>query len=153
LWQSVGRKVQSRQTGDARARRRSRAPRSHDSRRCSHTLADPNIVYLLLMAGLIGLYFEFAHPGVIFPASPVRSPCSRARVVSSVAGQSYRLLLIFPRRRNVLRVDGTSRSSSVDQKLRSDHKSKTPPTPRIPSCHERLGDHHSDAEENSAAGR
>ncbi|HUA35263.1 MAG TPA: nodulation protein NfeD [Candidatus Binataceae bacterium] len=32
-----------------------------------NTLSDPNIVYLLLMAGLIGLYFEFAHPGVIFP--------------------------------------------------------------------------------------
>jgi membrane-bound serine protease (ClpP class) len=32
-----------------------------------NVLADPNIVYLLLMAGLIGLYFEFAHPGVIFP--------------------------------------------------------------------------------------
>ena len=31
------------------------------------TLADPNIVYLLLMAGLLGLYFEFAHPGVYFP--------------------------------------------------------------------------------------
>ncbi|MGO9606070.1 MAG: NfeD family protein [Candidatus Binataceae bacterium] len=31
------------------------------------TLSDPNIVYLLLMGGLIGLYFEFAHPGVFFP--------------------------------------------------------------------------------------
>jgi membrane-bound serine protease (ClpP class) len=31
------------------------------------TLADPNIVYLLLMAGLLGLYFEFAHPGVYLP--------------------------------------------------------------------------------------
>jgi membrane-bound serine protease (ClpP class) len=31
------------------------------------TIADPNIVYLLLMAGLLGLYFEFAHPGVYFP--------------------------------------------------------------------------------------
>jgi membrane-bound serine protease (ClpP class) len=31
------------------------------------TLSDPNIVYLLLMAGLIGLYFEFAHPGVFLP--------------------------------------------------------------------------------------
>lgn len=32
-----------------------------------NTLSDPNIVYLLLMAGLLGLYFEFAHPGVLFP--------------------------------------------------------------------------------------
>ena len=30
-------------------------------------LSDPNIVYLLLMGGLIGLYFEFAHPGVFLP--------------------------------------------------------------------------------------
>jgi membrane-bound serine protease (ClpP class) len=32
-----------------------------------NTLSDPNIVYLLLMGGLLGLYFEFAHPGVYFP--------------------------------------------------------------------------------------
>ncbi len=31
------------------------------------TLSDPNLVYLLLMGGLLGLYFEFAHPGVFFP--------------------------------------------------------------------------------------
>ena len=30
-------------------------------------LSDPNIVYLLLMGGIIGLYFEFAHPGVYLP--------------------------------------------------------------------------------------
>jgi membrane-bound serine protease (ClpP class) len=35
--------------------------------RVLNTLADPNIMYLLLMAGLVGLYFEFAHPGVFFP--------------------------------------------------------------------------------------
>ena len=32
-----------------------------------NTLADPNIAYLLMMAGLLGLYMEFSHPGVIFP--------------------------------------------------------------------------------------
>jgi len=32
-----------------------------------NTLADPNIAYLLLMAGILGLYMEFSHPGVIFP--------------------------------------------------------------------------------------
>jgi membrane-bound serine protease (ClpP class) len=32
-----------------------------------NTLADPNIAYLLMMAGLLGLYVEFSHPGVIFP--------------------------------------------------------------------------------------
>jgi len=30
-------------------------------------LSNPNIAYLLLMIGLAGLYFEFAHPGVILP--------------------------------------------------------------------------------------
>jgi membrane-bound serine protease (ClpP class) len=30
-------------------------------------LSDPNIAYLLLMAGLLGLYMEFSHPGVFFP--------------------------------------------------------------------------------------
>jgi len=30
-------------------------------------LADPNIMYLLMIAGVIGLYFEFAHPGVYLP--------------------------------------------------------------------------------------
>jgi len=32
-----------------------------------NTLADPNIAYLLMMAGLLGLYMEFSHPGVVFP--------------------------------------------------------------------------------------
>jgi membrane-bound serine protease (ClpP class) len=30
-------------------------------------IADPNIAYLLFLAGLLGLYFEFANPGVVFP--------------------------------------------------------------------------------------
>jgi membrane-bound serine protease (ClpP class) len=30
-------------------------------------LADPNIMYLLMIAGMLGLYFEFAHPGVYLP--------------------------------------------------------------------------------------
>lgn len=30
-------------------------------------LAHPNIAYLLMMAGLLGLYVEFTNPGVIFP--------------------------------------------------------------------------------------
>ncbi len=32
-----------------------------------NTLSDPNIAYILMMVGLAGLYFELAHPGVIFP--------------------------------------------------------------------------------------
>jgi membrane-bound serine protease (ClpP class) len=35
--------------------------------RMLNVLADPNLAYLLLMAGLLGLYFEFAHPGVVLP--------------------------------------------------------------------------------------
>jgi membrane-bound serine protease (ClpP class) len=31
------------------------------------TLSNPNIAYILMMIGLVGLYFELAHPGVIFP--------------------------------------------------------------------------------------
>jgi membrane-bound serine protease (ClpP class) len=30
-------------------------------------IADPNIAYILMLAGLVGLYLEFSHPGVIFP--------------------------------------------------------------------------------------
>jgi membrane-bound serine protease (ClpP class) len=35
--------------------------------RIINVIADPNIAYLLLMAGILGLYMEFSHPGVIFP--------------------------------------------------------------------------------------
>ena len=37
----------------------------HAARRC--VIADPTIAYLLMMAGLLGLYIEFTHPGVLFP--------------------------------------------------------------------------------------
>lgn len=30
-------------------------------------LTDPNLAYLLMLAGVLGLYLEFTHPGVIFP--------------------------------------------------------------------------------------
>jgi membrane-bound serine protease (ClpP class) len=32
-----------------------------------NVLADPNIAYLLMMAGILGLYMEFSNPGAIFP--------------------------------------------------------------------------------------
>jgi membrane-bound serine protease (ClpP class) len=35
--------------------------------RMLNTIADPNIAYLLMMAGILGLYMEFSHPGTIFP--------------------------------------------------------------------------------------
>ncbi|MBC7365129.1 MAG: nodulation protein NfeD, partial [Candidatus Aminicenantes bacterium] len=31
------------------------------------TIANPNLAYILLMLGLLGLYFEFANPGAVFP--------------------------------------------------------------------------------------
>jgi membrane-bound serine protease (ClpP class) len=30
-------------------------------------IANPNVAYLLMMAGLLGLYVEFTNPGVVFP--------------------------------------------------------------------------------------
>ena len=35
--------------------------------RLLNRLADPNLMYILMIAGLLGLYFEFAHPGVFLP--------------------------------------------------------------------------------------
>lgn len=32
-----------------------------------HTLSNPNIAYILMMIGMVGLYIELSHPGVIFP--------------------------------------------------------------------------------------
>ena len=32
-------------------------------------ISDPNIAYILMMIGLVGLYFELAHPGVILPGT------------------------------------------------------------------------------------
>lgn len=37
------------------------------SQRVLDLVADPNIAYLLMMAGLLGLYIEFTNPGVAFP--------------------------------------------------------------------------------------
>lgn len=35
--------------------------------RVLNAIADPNIAYLLMMAGALGLWVEFTHPGVLFP--------------------------------------------------------------------------------------
>ena len=69
LTQATGRKVQvaGRSVTLALADATVRRVRMTPGQQLLNTLADPNIVYLLLMAGLVGLYFEFAHPGVIFP--------------------------------------------------------------------------------------
>jgi len=37
------------------------------AQRLLNVLADPNIAYLLMMAGVLGLYVELTHPGVVFP--------------------------------------------------------------------------------------
>ena len=31
------------------------------------TLSNPNIAYILMMVGLLGIYFELSNPGAIFP--------------------------------------------------------------------------------------
>ena len=69
LTQASGRKVQvnGKQVTLALADAAVRRVRMTPGQLLLNVLADPNIVYLLLMAGLIGLYFEFAHPGVFFP--------------------------------------------------------------------------------------
>jgi len=48
------------------------APRIDDyqmrlGQRLLNVLADPNIAYLLMMAGVLGLYVEMTHPGLFFP--------------------------------------------------------------------------------------
>ena len=37
------------------------------AQRLLNVLADPNIAYILMMAGLLGLYIELSHPGVVLP--------------------------------------------------------------------------------------
>jgi membrane-bound serine protease (ClpP class) len=37
------------------------------AQRVLNVLADPNIAYLLMLAGMLGLYVEFTHPGLAFP--------------------------------------------------------------------------------------
>ena len=37
------------------------------SQRVLSVLADPNVAYLLMLGGLLGLYVEFTNPGVVFP--------------------------------------------------------------------------------------
>jgi len=37
------------------------------AQRVLNVIAEPTIAYLLMMAGMLGLYIEFTHPGVAFP--------------------------------------------------------------------------------------
>src|SRR5262249_23379221 len=41
--------------------------RMHLSQRVLNVIAHPNIASLLMIAGLLGLYVEMTHPGVVFP--------------------------------------------------------------------------------------
>jgi membrane-bound serine protease (ClpP class) len=54
-------------TLDARGRVRVVDYEMHLSERLLNVLADPNIAYILMMLGLLGLYVEFTHPGVVLP--------------------------------------------------------------------------------------
>ena len=69
LAQADGRKVDLDGRKQALAVKGARVDRHQMSlkQRILNTIADPNISYLLLMAGILGLYMEFSHPGVIFP--------------------------------------------------------------------------------------
>lgn len=46
------------------------------------TISNPNLAYILLMVGLFGLYFEFAHPGAVFPACWAASRCCSRSLLS-----------------------------------------------------------------------
>ena len=69
LAQADGRKVDLDGRKQALAVKGARVDRHQMSlkQKIINTIADPNISYLLLMAGILGLYMEFSHPGVIFP--------------------------------------------------------------------------------------
>jgi len=69
LAQADGRKVDLDGRKQALAVKGARIDRYQMSlkQRIINAIADPNISYLLLMAGILGLYMEFSHPGVIFP--------------------------------------------------------------------------------------
>jgi membrane-bound serine protease (ClpP class) len=69
LEQAHGRKVDSEGQKRELAVKGARVQRYEMSlkQKVLNTIADPNIAYLLMMAGILGLYMEFAHPGVIFP--------------------------------------------------------------------------------------
>lgn len=69
LQQADGRKVELDGGAETLALKGARVVRHEMSlkQKILNALADPNIAYLLLMAGVLGLYMEFAHPGVIFP--------------------------------------------------------------------------------------
>jgi membrane-bound serine protease (ClpP class) len=57
----------AKQVRDADGRVRAETYTMRLSQRVLNVIADPNIAYLLMMAGLLGLYIEFTHPGVAFP--------------------------------------------------------------------------------------
>ena len=50
-------------------------------------LAHPNIAYLLMMAGILGLYMEFSNPGALFPGIAGGIARAGAGVVPGSAGQ------------------------------------------------------------------
>ena len=69
LRQADGRKIDVDGTEVALAVKNARVERFEMSlkQKILDRLAHPNIAYLLMMAGILGLYMEFSHPGVIFP--------------------------------------------------------------------------------------
>lgn len=69
LKQAHGRKVEIEGRKEALSLKDVRVVRHEMSlkQKVLNAIADPNIAYLLMMAGILGLYMEFSHPGTIFP--------------------------------------------------------------------------------------
>ena len=61
-----GRQIQGKGTLDLKGAKRIRVEEGFRIK-VLKTISNPNIAYILLMIGLAGLYFEFSHPGAIFP--------------------------------------------------------------------------------------
>jgi len=61
-----GRQIQGKGTLDLKGAKRIRVEEGFRTK-VLKTISNPNIAYILLMIGLAGLYFEFSHPGAIFP--------------------------------------------------------------------------------------
>ena len=71
------------------------------AQRVLDVLADPNIAYLLMMAGMLGLYVEFTHPGRGLPRRRGRASacCSRWRRSRCCRSTTAALALLAARHR------------------------------------------------------
>ncbi|MBC7645122.1 MAG: nodulation protein NfeD [Thermoleophilia bacterium] len=85
-----------------------------------HTLIDPNVLYLLFSAGLLGLAFEITHPGIILPGVAGATclvialygfqvlPTSAAGLVLLALGGAFMLAEVFVPSHGVLGMGGAT---------------------------------------------